>query len=232
MSGSTAAGRWPTLARRLATPVVIGQPLRGGDWRCDNGPAYNSIHQTTATRGGNVRIAQRFACDFNRIDCDDNNRPDPSPDTLTNKMVFAYGAEVLAVATGTVVFVKDSIPEDTPQNDGFTPAVPMTRSTNAGNWIALDVGNNRYAFYAHLQPGSIRVKVSDTVQKGQVIALVGNSGNTSGPHLHFHIGDQYRILGGDLNGNEGLPFVVDSFVVAGLRQRMEMPIDNTIMRFR
>jgi murein DD-endopeptidase MepM/ murein hydrolase activator NlpD len=51
----------------------------------------------------------------------------------------------------------------------------MTRSTNAGNWIAIDLGNNRYAFYAHLQPGSIRVKAGDTVHKGQVIALLGNS---------------------------------------------------------
>jgi murein DD-endopeptidase MepM/ murein hydrolase activator NlpD len=213
-------------------PVVIGAPLRGGDWRCDNGPAYNTLHQVIVFRGGNIRNPQRFGCDFNKVDKEGNNRPDPSPNELTNKMFFAYGAEILAVATGTVVFVKDGIPENIPQNEGFKPAVPMTRTTNAGNWIAIDLGNHRYALYAHLQPGSIRVKVGEKVRKGQVIALLGNSGNASGPHLHFHIGDEYRIDGGDLNGDEGLPFVFDSFVVGGQKHRMEIPINNTAMQFQ
>lgn len=212
--------------------IVIGAPLRGGDWRCSNGPAYNSVHQVLTIRGGNVRIAQRFACDFNKVDAQGNTLPNPFPDEITNKMFYGYGAEVLAVANGTIVFVKDGVPENVPQASGeIKPAAPTTRETVAGNWIALDLGNNRYAFYAHLQPGSIRVKVGDKVRKGQVIGLLGNSGNAVGPHLHFHIGNQYSINGGDFNGNEGLPFVFDSFQVAGQKHRMEMPINNTVMQF-
>ena len=110
--------------------------------------------------------------------------------------------------------------------------MPLTRETNAGNWIAIELGNNRYALYAHLQPNSIRVKVGDKVRKGQVIALLGNSGNAVGPHLHFHIGNEYRINDGDFNGNEGLPFVFDTFVAGGLKHRLEIPINNTVMQFR
>jgi len=214
-------------------PVVIGAPLRGGDWRCGNGPAYNTNHQFLTIRGGNVRIAQRFGCDFQKVDAEGNILPSPFPDEITNKMFYGYGAEVLAVGDGKIVFVKDGIPENVPQATGeIKPAVPLTRETNAGNWIAIDLGNNRYAFYAHLQPHSILVKVGDRVRKGQVIALLGNSGNAVGPHLHFHVGNEYRINGGDFNGNEGLPFVFDSFVVGRQKHEMEIPINNTVMQFQ
>lgn len=218
-----------------AKPVVLGAPLRGGNWRCSNGPAYNSVHQFLTIRGGNVRIAQRFGCDFNKVDAQGNTLPNPFPNEITNKMFYGYGAEVLAVASGKVVFVKDGIPENVPQASGeIKPAVPLTRETNAGNWIAIDLGNNRYAFYAHLQPNSIRVKAGDKVRKGQVIGLLGNSGNAVGPHLHFHIGDQYSINGGDLNGNEGQPFIFDSFDVIGQTRRhiLEMPLNNDVVRFQ
>jgi hypothetical protein len=213
-------------------PVVIGAPLRGGDWRCSGGPAINTYHQYLGVRVGRVTIAQRFACDFQKVDKEGQILPNPFPPEITNKWFYGYGAEILAVGDGKVVFVKEGIPENVPQASGeIKPAVPLTRETNAGNWIAIDLGNNRYALYAHLQPGSTRVKVGDKVRKGQVIALLGNSGNAVGPHLHFHVGDEYRLNGGDFNGNEGLPFVFDSFVVGGQKHRMEMPINNTIIRF-
>lgn len=213
-------------------PVVIGPPFRGGDWLCANGPAYNTAHQYLGTRGGNVQIAQRFACDFQKVDKELTILPNPFPNEITNQMFYGYGAEILAVGDGKVVFVKDGIPENVPQANGsIKPAVPLTRETNAGNWIAIDLGNSRYALYAHLQPSSVRVKVGDRVRKGQVIGLLGNSGNATGPHLHFHIGNEYRIHGGDFNGNEGLPFVFDSFVVGGQNHRMEMPIKGTVMQF-
>ena len=40
-----------------------------------------------------------------------------------------------------------------------------------------------------MQPGSLKVKVGDTVKTGQVLGLLGNSGNTDSPHLHFHVMD-------------------------------------------
>jgi Peptidase family M23 len=215
-------------------PVVIGSPLRGGDWRCGNGPAYNTNHQFLTIRAGKVTIAQRFGIDFRKVDAGGNVLPSPFPDEITNKMFYGYGAEILAVADGVVTFTKDGIPENVPQASGeIKPAVPLTRETNAGNWLSIDLGKKRYAFYAHLQPGSIRVKAGDKVRKGQVIGLLGNSGNSVGPHLHFHIGDEYSLNGGDLNGNEGLPFVFDSFNMKGQPRRriLEMPLNNSVVQF-
>jgi murein DD-endopeptidase MepM/ murein hydrolase activator NlpD len=57
----------------------------------------------------------------------------------------------------------------------------------AGNYVLLDIGGGRFASYAHFQPNSLKVKVGDRVKLGQVLGLVGNSGNSDLPHLHFHI---------------------------------------------
>jgi murein DD-endopeptidase MepM/ murein hydrolase activator NlpD len=125
-----------------------------------------------------------------------------SGDQKDNKSYRAYGADVLAVANAMVVATKDGIPENVP---GITSrAVPITSDTIGGNHIVLDLGGGRYAFYAHLQPGSLKVKVGDRVTRGQVIGLVGNSGNSTEPHLHFHISDGVSPL-----GSEGLPYILD-----------------------
>ena len=70
----------------------------------------------------------------------------------------------------------------------------MTLDTMGGNLVVLDLGSGLFAFYAHLQPGSIRVKAGDKVQKGQVIGRVGNSGNGNAPHLHFQVSDRPSLL--------------------------------------
>jgi murein DD-endopeptidase MepM/ murein hydrolase activator NlpD len=68
------------------------------------------------------------------------------------------------------------------------PDVPI-RSTDSqhpsGNNIVIDIGGGRYLLVGHLSPGSIQVKVGDQVKLSQPIAKVGNSGNTTQPHLHI-----------------------------------------------
>jgi hypothetical protein len=226
-------------------PLIIGPPLRGGPWKCSGGIDNNSLHQHQTTLGiqeGKARIAERFAFDFQKIDERGDILPNPFPDNITNEMFYSYRAEVLAVADGVIAFDRDGIPENVPQSSGETKmAVPLTRETVAGNQVSIQLGKNRYAFYAHLQPGSIRVKVGEKVRRGQVIGLVGNSGNAVGPHLHFHISDR-----NSLNGSEGIPFVFDSFDVVGhwpenykpasskfetQHHRMELPLKDRIVSF-
>lgn len=74
----------------------------------------------------------------------------------------------------------------------------------------LDLGNGFFAFYGHLQKGSVMVKRGDRVKRGQVLGRLGNSGNSSAPHLHFHIMNGPSVLGSD-----GLPYVIDRFRLAG-----------------
>ena len=133
------------------------------------------------------------------------------------------------------------IPENVPLSP--THAVPMTLETAAGNHVILSLRNGHYAFYAHLQPGSIRVKPGDRVRRGQVLGLLGNSGNSNAPHLHFHISN-----GDSWFASEGVPFLFDSFEVLGSagsgiqgwivpaavkpdKRLRDMPVENQVVTF-
>lgn len=227
----------PIGARRVP---VIGPPLRGGPWRCGNGLAFNNAHVAFySSRTARMRVPQRFGCDFARIDADGQILPNPFPDVISNSMFYGYGEEVLAVGDGRIVFVRDGIPENVPQADGRTVMpVPLGNNTVSGNWVALDLGDGRYAFYAHLQPGSIPVRVGQHVRRGERIGRLGNSGNAVGPHLHFHISNAPS-----LNGGDGMPYMFDCFEFLGrgrelpasapgrMMVRQRMPLQDTVMRF-
>jgi murein DD-endopeptidase MepM/ murein hydrolase activator NlpD len=77
-------------------------------------------------------------------------------------------------------------------------------------YVILALGNGRFAFYAHLKPGSVRVKRGDRVREGDVVGLLGNGGSSTGPHLHFHVMNRPSALASD-----GLPYVFDRFRTAG-----------------
>ena len=218
-------------------PPVLSPPLRGSGWRCNNGLALSNAHASLVVAESRLRVPQRFGCDFNRVDSAGSILPNPFPNDITNEMFYGYGAEVLAVADGVIVSVQDGIPENVPQADGrVIMAVPLTNRTVAGNWLALDLGGGRYAFYAHFIPGSIRVRVGQRVQRGTVLGRLGNSGNSVGPHLHFHVGDTPS-----LNATEGQPYVFDRYLVLGRgkpnaderpsEQRMSLPLDGAVLSF-
>jgi hypothetical protein len=184
--------------------VAITSPLKGDHWLAGNGPSGTSGHRRSmVVIDGHTAIAQRFAIDWVRLH---ENGKTFEGDSLDNKSYLAYGSDALAVADGIVIETKDSIPQNVP---GLASrAVPITLETVAGNHIVLDIGNGHYALYAHLQPGSLRAKVGDHVRRGQVLGLVGNTGNSTEPHLHFHIMDGPAPLGG-----EGLPYALPAFQV-------------------
>jgi len=91
-----------------------------------------------------------------------------------------------------------------------TPARTLTLATIAGNAVCLDIGGGHYAWYAHLENGSVRVKPGEHVSPGQVLGLIGNSGNSDAPHLHFQVTDGPTVL-----GSEGIPFAFRSYVIQG-----------------
>ncbi len=99
------------------------------------------------------------------------------PNQLTS--YYAYGAPLLAPAAGRVSQVVDDQPDQAiGQSDIEHPA---------GNLVVIDIGSGRYVMMAHFRPGSIRVRVGETVRAGQQLGSVGNSGNTSEPHLHVQV---------------------------------------------
>jgi len=219
-----------------AQAVAIGPPLRGGPWLAANGPADASGHRRSLIPiYGTPAIAQRFAIDWVKID--DSNKTFKG-DSLKNESYYAEGVDALAVANGTVVEVKDSIPENVPGIN--SRAVPITLETVGGNHVIIDLGGGYYAFYAHLKPGSLKVKLGDKVTRGQVIGHVGNTGNSTEPHLHFHVADANSPL-----GSEGVPYRIDSFEIVGhcatfgegcqrsaaATRKGEVPLENALIRF-
>jgi murein DD-endopeptidase len=197
--------------------ATIGPPLRGGVWQAVNGPSNTSAHRRALIPvNGRAVIAQRFAIDWVRLGKD---RETFTGDARDNRSYHAYGAEALAVADGVVTAMKDGIPQNVPGIDSH--AVAITMETIAGNHVIVDIGQGRYALYAHLQPGSLRVKVGDRVRRGQVLALVGNSGNTTEPHLHFHLTDASSPLGA-----EGIPYAFESFGSRGGELRSSDPVEK------
>jgi murein DD-endopeptidase MepM/ murein hydrolase activator NlpD len=80
----------------------------------------------------------------------------------------------------------------------------------SGNQVVLRLGPKRYAVYAHLQPGTVAVKVGQRVRTGRVLAKLGNSGNTTAPHLHLVITDRPQFISAT-----SLPFVIDRYTLQG-----------------
>jgi murein DD-endopeptidase MepM/ murein hydrolase activator NlpD len=210
-----------------SAPITIGPPLRGGAWLAGNGPANTSGHRRALfALGGRPVIGQRFAIDWVRVNPQGRTF---DGDAKQNTAYFAHGQEAIAVADGTIAAIKDGIPENVP---GITSrAVPITLDTIGGNFVVLDLGGGHYAFYAHLQPGSLRVKIGEKVNRGRVLGLVGNSGNSTEPHLHFHLSDGPESL-----ASEGVPYVLDTFEIAtgqaGFERRTgELPMNSAVVRF-
>lgn len=217
--------------------VVISSPLAGEDWVAANGPSNTSLHRRALIPiNGHAYISQRFAIDWLRVYPDGKTyKGDPSD----NKNYRAYGTEIHAVADGVVTQVGDGIPQNTPGAKSL--AVPITLETIGGNHVIMEIGDGLFAFYAHMQPGSVRVKVGDKVTRGQVLGLLGNTGNSSEPHLHFQICNANSEL-----GSEGLPYAFASFEVQGkagedklsmfpggpLKHEMEIPTEGEIVSFQ
>jgi murein DD-endopeptidase len=215
--------------------MVISSPLREEDWVAANGPSNTSLHRRAFIPvNGRAYISQRFAIDWVQLNADGKTYQGDSED---NKNYRAYGKEIHAVADGVVTSTKDGIPQNVPNKP---PVVPITLETVGGNNVIMEIGDGLYAFYAHLQPGSLRVKVGDTVHRGQVLGLLGNSGNSSEPHLHFHICNGNSEL-----GCEGLPYAFAAYELQGkgdgwkpsdshgapVKQEMEIPSEDEVIRF-
>lgn len=149
-----------------------------------------------------ANTAQRFAYDLVVREHGATHRGEA--DRLEN--YFCWDRPILAPADATVVAATGDLPDQ--PIGGSDPRRP------AGNHVVLDLGRGEFAFLAHMRHGSITVQAGDTVKAGQELGRCGNSGNTSEPHLHFHLQTT-----SDLAAGEGLPAFFESFVADGKQMR-------------
>jgi murein DD-endopeptidase len=183
------------------TPVLIlDPPLKGGQWVAIYDPLLKGGHRTAIYAvDGKSRIPGRFAIDFIELPPGGALPRDPAVRARAN----GFGTEVIAVADGSIAAAVDGIADDLPQ--------PVAPAVASGNYVAIDLGGGRFAFYEHLKQGSLRVKTGQRIRRGDVIASLGSSGSTSiGPHLHFHVADANATLAA-----EGMPFVFRNFTMLG-----------------
>ncbi len=137
--------------------------------------------------------------------------------------------------------------------DGFPDEVPLQEPSDItfanvfGNHVIIDMGRGRFALYAHLAPQSIVVHPGERVRRGQRLGLLGNSGQTPLPHLHFHVTDGPSAL-----NSSGVPYVFDQWTFQGRlvdvdletgigevdltgsgdERRKELPLQFDVMGFR
>ncbi|MGI8715602.1 MAG: M23 family metallopeptidase [Solirubrobacteraceae bacterium] len=186
-------------------PIVIASPLRGSGWLnangcCDDSTAHRQF--VLATSSGHYITPEIFAIDWIRV----VNGRFYTGDGSNNSDWPTYGAPLYAVANGTVVSVVDGRPDIPPASRN--PELRTPRDFG-GNSVILRIAPDRYACYAHLIAGSVRVRSGQRVRVGEPIGLVGNSGNTDAPHLHFGIQRAPDCL------SESEPFEIDRYTLEG-----------------
>jgi hypothetical protein len=121
---------------------------------------------------------QRYAYDFLIMEGDSSFKGDPAK----NDSYYACGKEVIAPADGQVVQIENDVPDN-------EPVGKMNEEQFAGNYVIIDHGNDEYSLLAHFKHQSIKVQEGDWLKQGDVLGLTGNSGNSSEPHIHFHVAD-------------------------------------------
>ena len=168
-------------------------PLRGV-WYAGWGASFHTGHRWA--------IPEEFALDIAKIG---ESGLSHKGDGTRFSDYYAYGADVLAAANGRVTSVANDQPEDpsamqhpNESQEAYFARLQKEQAERlakgltaiAGNYVMIDHGKNEYSLYAHLQPGSVRVHVGDQVKTGDVLGKLGSSGNSTEPHLHFHVCDK------------------------------------------
>jgi murein DD-endopeptidase MepM/ murein hydrolase activator NlpD len=209
IKGNAALGRTingPVVAVVQEPTPVLHAPLQGEGWIAFNALGGYDHRRAFVPADGRMRIAQRFAIDWGRLGSDGREFHD---DAKSNNNFYGYGAVVLAVADARVSDLRDGVPD----NVGATARSSrvITVDSAVGNYVILDLGGGRFALYAHLQPDSLKVKLGDHVNAGQPLALLGNSGNSDAPHLHFQLTD-----GNSPMASEGIPYELEKFTQLGI----------------
>ena len=216
----------------MSDPVIVDFPLRG-EWVVPNTPG------TKVPSHGTDLLGQRYAFDFVRIDPTAKGMRFYRPSSLRYLVLgvplvdcYGWGQPIHSPTSGKVVEAEDGWPERDPAHlvrdlaivikhaFTFDPNRATSLRPLIGNYIIIEAPEG-FAFFAHTQRGSILVAPGDRVEPCQPLARVGHSGNTTAPHLHFHLMDHQ-----DLRKAQGLPCCFRNYEV--LRDGAWTAVENGI----
>lgn len=213
-AGKVVEARGSLRVEEHRSPNEYRLPLNG-TWWVAGGPNFHSHHRW----GGN----EEFALDFVGLGGEGRAQKGQG---LRLDDYYGYGKDVLAVADGVVVEVATEATEanDRLRQPGETTEDYDKRTVVAqnellaksykaplGNYVIIRHGGGEHSHSVHLKQGSVKVRPGDTVKRGQVIAQLGHTGNSTAPHLHFQLTD-----GPDPMYSRGLPIVFSNTSVEGL----------------
>jgi len=156
---------------------------------------------------------QRFAYDFVILK---DGRPFHGTGEK-NDEYYCFGRPVVAPGAGLVVSAAAEFPDNLP--GVMSPLQPM------GNHVILDHGNGEFSFLVHLRQGSVQVKLGSPVAPGDRVGECGNSGNSSEPHLHYHLQTTAILFHG-----EGLPAFFCDYAADGKTISRGEPIAGETIR--
>jgi biotin carboxyl carrier protein len=184
--------------------------------------ATDAAHRRTIiVEAGKPWIAQRYAIDWVQYQTVGDVRTTWQGPEDRNESYLCYNQPIYSVAAGKIVSVVDGLPENVPHSAKM--AIDINLDNAASNHIVVDIGQGNFVLYAHIRPATIQVKVGDTVTAGQVIGRVGNTGNSSEPHLHMHVVDRPSVLGGN-----GVPYAFPAYMASAPVELIEKPNSQAI----
>jgi len=189
-----------------AEAQVVSSPVAAGDWFMSEGCCSNYTHHRNgfAPVNGQGLVPQRFAIDFYKVDAEGKTwEGDPSkPESY-----FSYRQPIVSATSGTVVRAVDEFDNSTSLPE--PPPIPDIIET-VGNHVVVEIAPGSYLLYGHMDPGSVKVKVGDKVSVGDELGLIGTSGNSTTPHLHFQLQTEPTFFPTD-----SVPWVFDKFTLLG-----------------
>jgi hypothetical protein len=222
----------------LDDPVVVEFPLRG-EWSVERTPAYRIPSHGTDVLG------QRYAYDLVRTDHRRGFHLHPAGSLRMfliggpTREFYGWGQPVHAAVDGVVVEAVDSVPEhqwlhfareswSVVKNTLAFARRGLDAARLAGNRVIVG-SDGTYALYAHLAPGSVTVSKGQRIHVGEMIGRVGHTGNSTAPHLHFHLMDSPDPLQA-----RGIPCAFAAYQVErdGQWQRVERDIPKRRERIR
>jgi murein DD-endopeptidase MepM/ murein hydrolase activator NlpD len=181
--------------------------LRGDGWWDVNGCCVPSAHRIALfSSDGELHPIEVFAVDWVQL-------VDGQPATGSGSQVtdfYGYGQPVYAATGGEVVSARNDLPDAPINESGNGNPTLKGPKDYGGNGLVVRIREAQYAVYAHLIAGSVTHQVGDRIRTGDVVGRLGNSGNSTVPHLHFGIQSTPKVLGSD-----SLPFVISSYTVTG-----------------
>jgi hypothetical protein len=226
------------------TPVItIGPFLRGGGWAnfngcCDVASPHRRVGRSV---NGQEYWPERYAVDVIKAKPVGNQYKVFRNDGAHVEDWFGTGEDVLAVVDGIVSRVVTGQPNNAIGQPPFPPIV----ATGGGNEVVVYLGDGIFTMYAHLVSGSVSAYVGQRVRRGDVLGKLGNTGQSTAPHLHFQVMDNNSI-----GASQGVPWVFDKFTLLGtfdglsdngaltgfkehpLDRRMgELPLEDTLIAF-